>query len=269
MKQSLEQDPQVQEVDELRNVIVRHQYTQEEGICMGAAALWIKNALRGNYREEVHTGDNLRKAKIIATDYCHRIDPYDEDLGHLVRHMGIRGSRDVDTIKKKILRSHMNYYRRTLGVRELRGVTGPESARVEGESPYYQGHIMHLGALVPPTAAEKLQKVGEVAGFFVTPVPLGTTYCYTVCRYLTNIPGIYLILAETHYMAASSMANNYFFLDNENGLYECTTAAKLLWTIEELRTKWKRGADAFGLGGEDIGGEWAAGKAWYCARCTL
>jgi hypothetical protein len=48
-------------------------------------------------------------------------------------------------------------------------------------------------------------------------------------------PGIYLFIAGTHVMAASSLPGREYLLDNESGLYKCDDATALFNLIKNLR----------------------------------
>ncbi len=62
-----------------------------------------------------------------------------------------------------------------------------------------------------------------------------------VVKHITDsrYPGVYMLMAGSHVMAASSRIGNYYFYDSQNGLFECSTADELYLTIKYFRSSLK------------------------------
>lgn len=74
-----------------------------------------------------------------------------------------------------------------------------------------------------------------------------------VVGHIRDHPGIYLFIAGTHVMGASSLPHRLYFFDNENGLYSCGDPTALYAQIKKLRR------DEWGLVGQ---------YGWYAVKCV-
>ena len=86
---------------------------------------------------------------------------------------------------------------------------------------------------------DRLTALLELVGVTgATTVNAGNTESVKLMSYIKKHAGVYLIIAGTHVMGVSSCKGNYYFYDNESGLYRCYNKESLEAAIKKLREEW-------------------------------
>ena len=209
------------------------------GVCPGASANWVKEAIAGNYETNPTTvGPRLESTKSLTTLFCKRKKHVFDNLVDLLSDVKIIGAkitpnafatRTLLPFKfntghiERLAAKHYNiegehYYKITETIKlltPLKGQTLEETLFIQAVKDKLPNSRKY-DAFILGQAARKnyTDKSGEV-----------------VVGHVTKHSGIYIMVTGTHIMAASSESGSCYFYDVENGLFACSNADELYRTI--------------------------------------